>query len=180
MVGSGDVLEVPEAGIRLEMRRTGADTGGEYAEFDVIGRPRGLFARSHVHEQHAEYLEVVAGAMELRLDGQEQVLRAGEKAVVPMGAAHAQRPYRDEPFHVRVQWRPPANAEAFGEGVAAMSREGGLNRFGYPKPMAAAKLGVEFGRYSHPAWPSLRVQMALAKALLRASAAAKRVRASRT
>jgi hypothetical protein len=32
MVGPGDVLDVPEAGIRLEIRKTGADTGGEYAE----------------------------------------------------------------------------------------------------------------------------------------------------
>ena len=53
--------------------------------------------------------------MELRLDGREQVLRGGEGRRAD-GRPHAQRPYRDEPFHVRVQWRPPANAEAFGEG----------------------------------------------------------------
>jgi mannose-6-phosphate isomerase-like protein (cupin superfamily) len=177
MVGSGDVLEVPEAGIRLEIRRTGADTDGEYAEFDVIGRPRGLFARSHVHELHAEHIEVVAGAMQLRLDGRERVLRSGERVVVPIGASHAQRPYRDEPYHIRVQWRPPTNAEGFGEHVASMSRDGGLTRFGYPRLMAAARLGVEFGRYSHPAWPPLRVQLALATAIVRAAAAVEGVRA---
>ena len=120
MVGAGDVLHVPEAGIRLEIRRTGADTGGEYAEFDVIGRPRGLFAGPHVHELHAEHIEVVAGAMRLKLDGRDHVLRAGEQVVVPIGASHAQRSYEDEPYHIRVQWRPPTNAEAFGEHVAAM------------------------------------------------------------
>jgi quercetin dioxygenase-like cupin family protein len=177
VVGPGDVLEVPEAGIRLEIRRTAADTGGEYAEFDVIGRPRGLFARSHVHELHAEHIEVVAGAMRLRLDGREQVLRPGESAVVPIGASHAQRAYRDEPYHIRVQWRPPTNAEAFGERVAAMSRDGGLTRFGYPRLVAAARLGVEFGRYSHPAWPPLRVQLALATVVVRAAAAAESLRA---
>jgi quercetin dioxygenase-like cupin family protein len=177
MVGAGDVLEVPEAGIRLEIRRTGADTGGEYAEFDVIGRPRGLFARSHVHELHAEHIEVVAGAMHLRLDGHDRVLRAGERVVVPIGASHAQRPYADEPYHIRVQWRPPTNAEAFGEHVAAMSRAGGLTRWGYPRPVAAARLGVEFGRYSHPAWPPLRVQLALAKLVVRAASAGTRLRA---
>src|SRR5919202_2665681 len=101
MVGPGDVLEVPQAGIRRETRRTGADTGGEYAEFDVIGRPRGLFARSQVHELYAEHIEVVAGAMHLRLDGRDQVLRPGATAVVPIGASHAQRAYRDEPYHIR-------------------------------------------------------------------------------
>jgi mannose-6-phosphate isomerase-like protein (cupin superfamily) len=158
------------------IRRTAADTGGEYAEFDVIGRPRGLFGRSHVHERHAEHIEVVAGAMRLRLDGREQVLRPGESAVIPIGASHAQRPYRDEPYHIRVQWRPSANAEAFGERVASMSRDGGLTRFGYPRPVAAARLGVEFGEYSHPAWPPLRVQLALANVVVRAAAAVGGVR----
>ena len=177
MVGSGDVLEVPEAGIRLEIRRTGADTGGEYAEFDVVGRPRGLFARSHVHELHAEHIEVIAGAMKLRLGGREHVLRRGDSVTVPIGASHAQRPYRDEPYHIRVQWRPPTNAEAFGERVAAMSRDGGLTRWGYPRPLAAARLGVDFGRYSHPSWPPLRVQLAAARVVVRAAAAAERTRA---
>jgi quercetin dioxygenase-like cupin family protein len=177
VVGAGDVLHVPEAGIRLEIRRTGADTGGEYAEFDVIGRPRGLFAGPHVHELHAEHIEVVAGAMRLKLDGRDQVLRAGDQVVVPIGASHAQRPYEDEPYHVRVQWRPPTNAEAFGEHVAAMSRNGGLTRWGWPRVVAAARLGVEFGRYSHPSWPPLPVQLATAKAVVRTADAASRARA---
>jgi quercetin dioxygenase-like cupin family protein len=177
VVGPGDVLHVPEAGIRLEIRRTGADTDGEYAEFDVIGRPRGLFAGPHVHELHEEHIEVVAGAMRLKLDGRDQVLRVGEKVVVPIGASHAQRPYADEPYHIRVQWRPPTNAEAFGEHVAAMSRSGGLTRWGWPRPVAAARLGVEFGRYSHPTWPPLRVQLVAAKGLVRAADAAARARA---
>ena len=130
-----------------------------------------------MHELHAEHIEVLSGAMRLRLGGRDRVLRAGESVVVPIGASHAQRPYRDEPYHVRVQWRPPANAEAFGEAVAEMSRDGGLTRFGYPRPVAAARLGAEFGRYSHPAWPPLPVQLAAAKAVVRAAAAAERMRA---
>jgi mannose-6-phosphate isomerase-like protein (cupin superfamily) len=168
-IGAGDVLEVPQAGIRLEIRCTGADTGGEYAEFDVMGRPRGLFAGSHVHELHAEHLEVISGALHLRHEGRDSVLRAGERVVIPIGASHAQRSYRGEPFHVRVQWRPPSGAEAFGERVAALSRDGGLTRWGYPRPLAAARLGVEFGRYSHPSWPPLPIQLAAARAVVRAA-----------
>jgi hypothetical protein len=183
VVGPGDVLQVPQAGIRLEIRRTGAQTDGEYAEFDVIGRPRGLFARSHVHELHAEHIEVIAGALHLRLHGRDAVLRAAERVVVPVGASHAQRPYLEEPYHIRVQWRPPSGAEAFGEHVAAMSRDGGLTRWGYPRPVAAARLGVEFGRYSHPSWPPLPVQLAAAKAVVRTAdaleSAQARLRASR-
>jgi len=177
MIGSADVLDIPQGGIRLEIRRRARDTGDEYVEFDVVGRPRGLIARMHVHELHEERIEVIAGAMRLTLGGEDRVARPGEQVVIPPGAPHAQRPYRDEPFHVRVQWRPPAEAEAFGERLAAMSRDGGLTRFGYPRPLAAARFGLDFGRYSHPAWPPLRVQLALATGLVRAASLCGRARA---
>ena len=155
MVGAGDVLEIPEAGLRLEIRRTAADTGGEYLEFDVVGRPRGLFARSHTHDLHVERLEVVTGAMRLGLDGRERVLRAGEAAEVPAGKSHAQRPVQDEPYHVRVQSRPPGTGVAFGEracGNVARRRHDAIR---IPAAAAAARFVLEFGRYSHPAWPPL-------------------------
>jgi quercetin dioxygenase-like cupin family protein len=169
-VASEDVLPIPQGGVRLEIRRRAADTGGAYVEFDVVGRPRGLLARPHVHELHEERIEVIDGAMRLVLDGGKRVLRTGEDVTIPAGAPHAQQAVPGEPFHVRVRWTPPAGAEAFGERLAAMAREGGLTRFGYPRPLAAARLGLEFGRYSHPAWPPLRVQLVIAATLVRAAA----------
>jgi quercetin dioxygenase-like cupin family protein len=179
MIAPENVLDVPQGGIRLEIRRRAVDTGGEYVEFDVIGRPRGLIAKPHVHELHEEHIEVVAGAMRLKLGGETRVLRVGEDVAIPPGASHAQQAVPGEPFHVRVRWRPPAEAEAFGEHLAMLAREGGLTRFGYPKPLAAARLGVAFGRYSHPSWPPLRVQLALARALVKGAAAVERLRARR-
>ena len=115
--------------------------------------------------------------MRLRLDGRERVLRTGETAEVPAGRSHAQRPVQDEPYHIRVQWRPPGTGEAFGERLAAMSRDGGMTRFGYPRPLPAARFVLEFGRYSHPAWPPLQVQLGAAAVVVRAAAVAERLRA---
>ena len=42
MVQPGDVIEVPDLNLRFEIRATAASTGGEYAEFDAVGRPRGF------------------------------------------------------------------------------------------------------------------------------------------
>jgi quercetin dioxygenase-like cupin family protein len=177
VVWSEDALEIPQARVRLKIVRRAADTGGEYVEFEVTGRPRGFFALPHVHDLHPERIEVLAGAMSLRLDGDERVLRAGECVEIPAGRPHAQRVHRDEPFHIRVQWKPPGAGEAFGERLAAMSRDGGLTRSGYPRPLAAARLGLEFGRYTHPAWPPLRVQLAGAAVLVRTAEAVQRLRA---
>jgi hypothetical protein len=49
MARPGDVLEVPALGVRVEFRRTAAETGGELVEFDLVGRPRGFVTLPHVH-----------------------------------------------------------------------------------------------------------------------------------
>jgi hypothetical protein len=51
MITPGAVLDIPDLGVRIEMRRTAAETGGELVEFDVVGRARGLFAQGRVRVQ---------------------------------------------------------------------------------------------------------------------------------
>jgi hypothetical protein len=56
--------------------------------------------------------------------------------------------------------------EAFGERLAALSREGKLNRWGFPDPLAAAALVRDFGTDVRAAWPPAAVQLAAARGLL--------------
>jgi uncharacterized protein YndB with AHSA1/START domain/quercetin dioxygenase-like cupin family protein len=154
-------LQMPKLGAVVEIRKTGAETGGELIEFDVIGRPRGFVAQPHVHTQQSERHEVIEGSMRLVLDGREHVLRAGDVMTVPVGATHRQLP-GDGPGRVRVQLRPAGDTEAFLHRMAEMD----LNRFGYPRPVAAAEFVRDFGDSGHAAVPSLRVQRALSKLIL--------------
>ena len=50
MVKPGDVFEGPQLGVRVEIRQTAAETGGELMEFDVVGRARGFLRQRHVHD----------------------------------------------------------------------------------------------------------------------------------
>ncbi len=154
-------LQMPKLGAVIEIRKTGAETGGELIEFDVIGRPRGFVAQPHVHTQQSERHEVIEGSMRLVLDGREHVLRPGDVMTVPPGAPHRQLA-GDGPGRVRVQLRPAGDTEAFLYRMAEMD----LNRFGYPKPVAAAEFVRDFGDSGHAAVPSLRVQRALSKLIL--------------
>src|SRR5256885_13898951 len=117
MIEPGAVLDASKLGVTIEVRETAASTGGEYVEFDVIGRARGLIAQPHVHAYQVEHHEVIEGPMRLTIDGREHVLRAGESLAVPAGAAHRQPPRPGEgvsgPARVRP---PPAGAR---EGVPA-------------------------------------------------------------
>jgi mannose-6-phosphate isomerase-like protein (cupin superfamily)/uncharacterized protein YndB with AHSA1/START domain len=169
MVRSGDVLDVAALGVTLEIRRTSQDTGGELVEFDVVGRARGFLTQAHLHAKQVERHEVVEGSMRLVVDGREHVLRPGDAVEVPAGASHRQLPHGPGEGRVRVQLRPAGRTEAFLERLAELSSGGGLNRWGFPRPRAAAALISDFAEEGRAAWPPPAVQSAFARAVLRAS-----------
>jgi uncharacterized protein YndB with AHSA1/START domain/mannose-6-phosphate isomerase-like protein (cupin superfamily) len=173
---AGDRLEIPDLGIRIELRRTGEDTAGELLEIDVIGRPRGFITQEHVHTAQRERHEVVAGGLKLVLAGREHVLRSGETMEVPAGTPHRQLPADEPTGHVRIEVRPAGSTQAFLERLAELSRDGRFNRFGYPKPVAGAQLVRDFGEEGHATRPPLPVQRALADAVLRVAAVAREAR----
>jgi mannose-6-phosphate isomerase-like protein (cupin superfamily)/uncharacterized protein YndB with AHSA1/START domain len=165
----GAVLEMPTLGVRVEMRRTAAETGGELVEFDVVGRARGFLAQPHIHAGQSERHEVIEGAMRLVVGRRETLLRPGEAAEVPPGASHRQLPAGDGPGRVRVQLRPAGRTEEFLARLAAIDAAGSFTRSGYPRPRAAAGLVLDFADAGHAAFPPPAVQRALAHAVVRAS-----------
>ena len=154
-------------GVRLEIRKTAEETDGELFEFDVVGRARGYLIQSHVHTAQSERHEVIEGSMRLVIEGREHLLRQGEAMTVPMGATHRQLPgpEHDGPGRVRVQLRPADESEAFVRRLIEMD----VNRLGFPRPVGAAKLVRDFGHMGLAAWPPMRVQRALARAILAAT-----------
>jgi len=63
MANPGDVIDVPELGLRFELVHTASETGGEWTEAIVTGRPRGLLTLSHVHVGQTERHEVLDGSV---------------------------------------------------------------------------------------------------------------------
>jgi mannose-6-phosphate isomerase-like protein (cupin superfamily)/uncharacterized protein YndB with AHSA1/START domain len=169
MVTPGDVLDVVALGVRLEIRRTSEQTGGELVEFDVVGRARGFLTQSHLHATQVERHEVIEGSMRLVIDGREHVLGPGDALAVPAGAPHKQLAGGAGSGRVRVQLRPAGTTEAFLERLAELSRDGRIGRFGFPRPLAAAQLVADFGHEGRAARPSLALQRTLANALLGAA-----------
>jgi mannose-6-phosphate isomerase-like protein (cupin superfamily)/uncharacterized protein YndB with AHSA1/START domain len=165
MIEPGAVLDVAKLGVKLEVRRTSRETGGQLVEFDVVGRARGFLTGPHVHERQVERHEVIEGSMRIVIAGTERLLVTGDVIEVPVGAVHRQLPTGDGDGRVRVQLRPAGRAEEFLERIAQLSRDGDLNRWGYPSPLAAAALVTDFGDESHASWPPMRVQRELARRL---------------
>jgi quercetin dioxygenase-like cupin family protein len=177
MAKSGDLLEMPEMGVRVRMVRTAADTGGEACEFEVTGRARGLLTQPHIHTTQSERLEPLSGSMKVVTGGREYVLNPGDAYTVPPGVAHAQVPVGTGEGTVRVTVTPAGGTEPFLEKLAELSREGRILKGGWPRPTAAAELVRDHAAAGGAAKPSPGVQKALAKAILASARAGRAARA---
>jgi hypothetical protein len=58
MAYAGQILENAQSGERFFFRKTAADTGGEYMEFDLELQPDGKVPGKHVHPKQEEQFEV--------------------------------------------------------------------------------------------------------------------------
>jgi mannose-6-phosphate isomerase-like protein (cupin superfamily)/uncharacterized protein YndB with AHSA1/START domain len=160
-------IDVPELGLRFELLRTAAETGGELTQADVVGRPRGLITQSHVHVGQTEVHEVIEGTLIVKMGGRRHVVKPGESITIPPDTPHRQIPGGEGPGRVRVTLRPSGRIEELLERFGELSRTKQFNRFGYPRPLAGAKLVADLGEAGHAARPSLRTQKRLANLLLR-------------
>jgi uncharacterized protein YndB with AHSA1/START domain/quercetin dioxygenase-like cupin family protein len=174
---SGEVLEMPDLGIRIVLERTAQESAGEELRFLVVGRPRGFLAQEHVHVAQHERHEVLSGALRLVVDRRDHVLHEGEAMDVAPGVAHRQLAAAAGDGQVRVSVRPAGRTQELLERLAALSREGRINRFGYPSPVAGAELVRDFGDEGRATKPPAAVQRALAAAILRFADAGRGVRA---
>jgi quercetin dioxygenase-like cupin family protein len=166
-MNAGDVLEMRPLGITVNFLRTAEETGGEVVEAEVSGRPRGLLAQRHVHPEQVERIEVISGALKVGMNGRDHILGVGRSIEIPAGTPHTQVPLGDGPGTVRIEHRPAGRSEEFLRRLAELCREDQFLRAGFPRPVAGAELVLDFASSGHAATPSLRVQQALARLVLR-------------
>src|SRR4051812_32367817 len=145
MAKSGDVIEVPQLGLRFEFVETAMETGGEYTVVDVIGRPKGFIRLAHVHRGQTQVHTVLKGAMRVGLHGKTHVLAPGDSIEIPPDAPHTELPAGDGPGHIRVKLSPSGEIDGFLERLGEMSRAGQITRLGLPRPVAGAKFIRDYG-----------------------------------
>jgi uncharacterized protein YndB with AHSA1/START domain/quercetin dioxygenase-like cupin family protein len=160
-------IDAPEIGLHFEFLHTAEETGGAYTQALVTGRPRGFIRQMHVHVGQTERHEVLEGSLVVKLHGARHVLGPGDSIEIPPDTPHSQTPGGAGAGVVRVTFTPSGRVDELLERFGEISRAKQFNRFGFPRPVAGAKLVRDLGEAGHAARPSLRVQKRLANALLR-------------
>jgi quercetin dioxygenase-like cupin family protein len=123
MARSGESVTNPVAGMTLMFLQTAADTDGELLEMEATYEPSSTPPIPHFHPSQREHFEILAGAMQVRIDGAERELRAGDTLDVEAGVVHAM--WNDGPEQARILWqtRPALRTEKFFEQTAAVFSE---------------------------------------------------------
>jgi quercetin dioxygenase-like cupin family protein len=122
MATPGDELRNPHTGQTLIFKRTTGDTGGELLEVESVWEQPGPRPPAHFHPSQEEHFEILEGALQVNVDGEQRTLSRGDELVVPAGTVHAM--WNEGPGPARAAWvtRPALRTEQFFErawGLAA-------------------------------------------------------------
>ena len=158
---------MPPLGMRIVFLKTAAETGGQLLEYEVVGRPKGFPAQAHVHPLQAERHEVVSGALLVRMNGRDRVLGLGASIEIPAGRPHRHYAAGSGDAHVRVALLPALRTEELVARLADLARSGEITGRGYLKPLAAARLILDFPQEGHAAQPPVALQRGFARLVTR-------------
>lgn len=145
-----DVLKITPTE-SIEVRTSGAEALEVEATYGVGGKP----PPKHFHPAQDEHFEVLAGSIQVRVEGEERALGQGEEIDIPRGAVHQIWNPATEP--ARVLWRtsPGGRTEQWFRAIDRLHREGRVGGNGMPGPLAFGVLLTEYRdviRLAGPDW----------------------------
>jgi quercetin dioxygenase-like cupin family protein len=166
---AGDVIDLPQSGMRLTFLKTSAETGGESLEMEQAFRPGALGGAAvlpHLHPLQSEGHKVLAGNLGLRVGRRRYRLGPGEEVVVPPGVTHRLFAVDDgREVRVRLDIRPALRREAAFEDFGAVVRAGHVTRLGTPRLLPYAVLAKEYADENHLVGLPYPLQAALIRML---------------
>ena len=111
-----------------EVRHPAAESEGAFVEMDFVLPPGCVPPPPHVHPHQVEDYEVLAGRLELQVDGEWRTLTPGESASVPVGILHTFRNRSGATVRVRNRHTPAMRFEDFIEHTHRTLRSAGVTR----------------------------------------------------
>ena len=101
----------------MEFLLTAEDTEGRYSIVDWVFQPE-LEPPPHVHHSHSEVFYFVSGRMEWTVNGETQVMEAGDLVYIPPHTHHVGRPVGGEEVHAILIYEPAGFERGAVESVA--------------------------------------------------------------
>jgi len=131
-----------------EIVRDGEDTDGEVLEVNGWLGAHQPSPPVHVHENAEDSFEIVAGRLDVKLDGTWRTYGPGERAAAPPGHRHTLRNTHDQPVTFINRHRPAVDYEGFFRDMASLTSTGRMGAGAPRSPRQAIYAAMLFR--SHP------------------------------
>lgn len=134
------------------------DDDQDLVRFDWRSLPGGSITE-HVHPQQEERFTITAGEAHFTLNGEQQVVGAGETIVVPAGVRHSESNPGTVEIHGVVELRPALHSRQMHEAFAGLASEGKTTPRGAPKnPLQLGATVWHFRHESRATSPPIWIQ----------------------
>ncbi len=144
MAAAGDRFEMPDGSVYI-VRRTRADTDGEFVEMEFVLPVGCVPPPPHIHRSQIEEYEVLEGSFDVVVDGEWRTLGRGDFAAVPVGALHTFRNRSGATVRVRNRHVPALRFEDFIERTSTTLRAAGITRKRDPRvPLYVSMIMLDF------------------------------------
>jgi quercetin dioxygenase-like cupin family protein len=129
-----------------EVTAAAGDSGGKSVGMNFILPPGAVPPPPHIHPTQSEEFRVVAGPVELMVDGTWTTLETGEKASVPPRVLHTFRNKSKATRILHSTHRPPGRFEDFIERLSALLSARGITSGKDPRvPIYISMVWLEYG-----------------------------------
>ena len=135
-----EVLENPITGERMTILESSPQT---FKARYSLG-PHSEIPGAHFHPGKQQRVTVLSGEMHLLIDGEHQVVRAGESTIVPPGGKHFQWNPCDSELVAVEEISPAGRLHEFFSVLFRLARDGRTDSQGRPPILLAAVLFSEF------------------------------------
>ena len=134
MTGPQDMLTLP-GGSSFVIRTSAADTNGERVELEITIPPASAGPPPHFHPRQEEQWQVLAGTLEVQVDGEWRTLREGESATIPAGHVHTLRNRTNETVRVLDVHVPALDFQDYMLDLHRLEQEGKITSLRSPRSL---------------------------------------------
>ena len=161
MATKNKFISNPKTRQEIRFLQTSGDTHGELLEMETTYQAHSLEPPHHFHPYQVEDFTVLSGQVSVRIDGQVQILKAGDTLHIPIGKSHSMWNASDYKAVVNWKVRPALQTEFMLETITGLAIDGKTNEQGRPNLLQVALLFIKFSNEFRLASPPVVVQRIL-------------------
>jgi quercetin dioxygenase-like cupin family protein len=152
------IIRNPKTGQKIRFLQTAKDSDGQLLEMEATFSPYSQEPKSHYHPIQEEDFKVVTGKLNVKLNGELIVLKAGDTLHISKNEVHAMWNEAKEKAVVNWKVRPALETEYLLETTMGLATDGKTDKDGMPNILQAAIMIKRFSNVFRLSKPSFLVQ----------------------